>query len=73
MFLWSPQERHNALMSLLATARGGVDMRQSIMQVWRMAEELGSLGEGSDYHWIDNDFQGGEIDHDFCSASIDYV
>lgn len=41
VFLWSPQERHSALMSLLATARGGVDMRQSIMQVWRMAEELG--------------------------------
>eukprot|EP00434_Breviolum_minutum_P022067 symbB.v1.2.019482.t1/scaffold1594.1/size109923/4 len=37
----SAEERHSALMSLLATARGGVDMRQSIMQVWRMAEELG--------------------------------
>lgn len=26
------QERHQALMSLMATARGGVDMRNAIMQ-----------------------------------------
>jgi hypothetical protein len=33
------QERHQALMSLLATARGGIDMRNAIMQAPQRSDQ----------------------------------